>query len=276
MKLHVDIMRFDPRSGKSPALQRFEVEADPTDRVLDVLLNIKSAQDATLSFRYSCAHGVCGSDAMRINGKERLACKTLVRAVTGDAEGAATEDGAAADPEDGAAADPEDGAAVIRWSHSVTSPCSVTSSWTRRTSSAARGRSRRTSSLRRTPPPRERRDHPDTPAAGAVRGRHEVHQLRRLFLRVPRAGKEPALPRSRCHRPGGALRGRQPRLGSRSPPGRAGRPGRHLGLREPFRVHAGLSPRDQGHEAHQPHEAQGHPGAPEARRDRARGAQKGA
>ena len=91
MKLHVDIMRFDPRSGAAPALQRFEVEAEPTDRVLDVLLQIKSAQDATLSFRYSCAHGVCGSDAMRINGKERLACKTLVRAVTGDAEGAATD-----------------------------------------------------------------------------------------------------------------------------------------------------------------------------------------
>lgn len=64
-------------------MQRFVVEAEPTDRVLDVLLHIKSSQDATLSFRYSCAHGVCGSDAMRINGKERLACKTLVRDVTG-------------------------------------------------------------------------------------------------------------------------------------------------------------------------------------------------
>jgi succinate dehydrogenase / fumarate reductase iron-sulfur subunit len=100
MKLHVDIMRFDPRSGVSPSLQRYEVEADPTDRVLDVLLHIKSSQDATLSFRYSCAHGVCGSDAMRINGKERLACKTLVRTVTGDAEGAAVDAG--------------DGTAVIR------------------------------------------------------------------------------------------------------------------------------------------------------------------
>jgi succinate dehydrogenase / fumarate reductase iron-sulfur subunit len=59
------------------------VEAEPTDRLLDVLLRIKSLQDASLSFRYSCAHGVCGSDAMRINGKERLACKTLVRDVAG-------------------------------------------------------------------------------------------------------------------------------------------------------------------------------------------------
>jgi succinate dehydrogenase / fumarate reductase iron-sulfur subunit len=60
-------------------VQRFTAAAEPTDRLLDVLLRIKSEQDATLSFRYSCAHGVCGSDAMRINGKERLACRTLVR-----------------------------------------------------------------------------------------------------------------------------------------------------------------------------------------------------
>jgi succinate dehydrogenase / fumarate reductase iron-sulfur subunit len=90
MKLYVDITRFDPRSDSTPRVQRFMVEAEPTERVLDVLLTIKRDQDATLSFRYSCAHGVCGSDAMRINGRERLACKTLVRDVTG-----ATQEGAA-------------------------------------------------------------------------------------------------------------------------------------------------------------------------------------
>jgi succinate dehydrogenase / fumarate reductase iron-sulfur subunit len=87
MKLLVDVRRFDPRSGEPSREQRYEVEAEPTDRLLDVLLRIKSLQDASLSFRYSCAHGVCGSDAMRINGKERLACKTLVRDVTGAGEG---------------------------------------------------------------------------------------------------------------------------------------------------------------------------------------------
>ncbi len=86
MKLHVDIRRFDPRSGAPSFEQGYEVEAEPTDRLLDVLLRIKSLQDASLSFRYSCAHGVCGSDAMRINGKERLACKTLVRDVAGTGE----------------------------------------------------------------------------------------------------------------------------------------------------------------------------------------------
>jgi succinate dehydrogenase / fumarate reductase iron-sulfur subunit len=86
MKLFVDVRRFDPRSGAPSYEQQYEVEAEPTDRLLDVLLRIKSLQDASLSFRYSCAHGVCGSDAMRINGKERLACKTLVRDVAGTDE----------------------------------------------------------------------------------------------------------------------------------------------------------------------------------------------
>jgi len=87
MKLLVDVRRFDPKSGAPSYQQHYEVEAEPTDRLLDVLLRIKSLHDASLSFRFSCAHGVCGSDAMRINGKERLACKTLVRDVAGNAEG---------------------------------------------------------------------------------------------------------------------------------------------------------------------------------------------
>ncbi len=87
MKLTVDITRFDQRSPEAgQRVQRYEVAAEPTERILDVLLGIKNTQDATLSFRYSCAHGVCGSDAMRINGKERLACKTLVRDVVGQEE----------------------------------------------------------------------------------------------------------------------------------------------------------------------------------------------
>jgi succinate dehydrogenase / fumarate reductase iron-sulfur subunit len=83
MKLSVAITRFDAKSGATPFVQRYEVEAEGTDRFLDVLIRIRSSQDASLSFRSSCAHGVCGSDAMRINGKERLACKTLVRDLAG-------------------------------------------------------------------------------------------------------------------------------------------------------------------------------------------------
>ena len=48
------------------------------DRVLDLLHPVKYEQDGTLTFRRSCAHGVCGSDAMLINGRNRLACKIRV------------------------------------------------------------------------------------------------------------------------------------------------------------------------------------------------------
>ena len=47
--------------------------------MLDLLERVKGHDDGSLSFRRSCAHGVCGSDAMRINGRNQLACKTIVR-----------------------------------------------------------------------------------------------------------------------------------------------------------------------------------------------------
>ncbi|ACZ41701.1 succinate dehydrogenase and fumarate reductase iron-sulfur protein [Thermobaculum terrenum ATCC BAA-798] len=73
------IRRYNPQTDQKPYYATYEVEAEPTDRVLDVLNHIKWYQDGTLTFRRSCAHGVCGSDAMRINGVNRLACKVLVR-----------------------------------------------------------------------------------------------------------------------------------------------------------------------------------------------------
>ena len=73
------IRRFDPDVDTEPRWQDFDVEVYPTDRVLDALHKIKWEQDGSLTFRRSCAHGVCGSDAMRINGKNRLACKTLIK-----------------------------------------------------------------------------------------------------------------------------------------------------------------------------------------------------
>jgi len=57
------------------------VDVSENDRVLDLLIHVKRFQDGSLAFRKSCAHGVCGSDAMIINGIERLACKTLVKDV---------------------------------------------------------------------------------------------------------------------------------------------------------------------------------------------------
>ena len=73
------IRRFDPEVDTEPHWEDFDVVMSGTDRVLDALHKIKWEQDASLSFRRSCAHGVCGSDAMRINGRNRLACKTLLK-----------------------------------------------------------------------------------------------------------------------------------------------------------------------------------------------------
>ena len=73
------VRRFDPENDTEPKWEDFDVEMYGTDRVLDALHTIKWEQDGSLTFRRSCAHGVCGSDAMRINGRNRLACKTLIK-----------------------------------------------------------------------------------------------------------------------------------------------------------------------------------------------------
>ncbi len=79
MKLDLRILRFDPERDAAPHWDAYTVEADPrTDRVLDVLHRVKYEHDGTLTFRRSCAHGICGSDAMLINGRNRLACKERI------------------------------------------------------------------------------------------------------------------------------------------------------------------------------------------------------
>jgi succinate dehydrogenase / fumarate reductase, iron-sulfur subunit len=75
------IQRFDPENDSAPIHRDYEVDVEPTDRVLDALNSVKWYQDGSLTYRRSCAHGVCGSDAMRINGVNRLACKVLMRDV---------------------------------------------------------------------------------------------------------------------------------------------------------------------------------------------------
>ncbi|WP_037575558.1 succinate dehydrogenase iron-sulfur subunit [Phaeacidiphilus oryzae] len=75
------IRRFNPEEHPEPVWVDYQLTADPKERVLDALHRVKWEQDGTLTFRRSCAHGVCGSDAMRINGKNRLACKTLIKDV---------------------------------------------------------------------------------------------------------------------------------------------------------------------------------------------------
>ena len=81
MDVTLKIRRIDPEVSDESRWESFTVAGQPTDRVLDALHKIKWELDGSLTFRRSCAHGVCGSDAMRINGRNRLACKTLLKDV---------------------------------------------------------------------------------------------------------------------------------------------------------------------------------------------------
>jgi succinate dehydrogenase / fumarate reductase, iron-sulfur subunit len=78
MQVDLRVRRFDPERDEKPHWQSYRVECGPMDRVLDLLHRIKWEYDGSLTFRRSCAHGVCGSDAMLINGRNRLACKIRV------------------------------------------------------------------------------------------------------------------------------------------------------------------------------------------------------
>ena len=79
MKVNLQIQRYNPEKDKEPYFADYSVEAEPTDRILDALLQVKGLLDGSLTLRKSCAHGVCGSDGMRINGRNALACRELVR-----------------------------------------------------------------------------------------------------------------------------------------------------------------------------------------------------
>jgi succinate dehydrogenase/fumarate reductase iron-sulfur protein len=73
------IYRYDPDKDAKPYMQTVEITLEGNERMLlDALMKLK-AQDPTLSFRRSCREGVCGSDAMNINGKNGLACLTNMR-----------------------------------------------------------------------------------------------------------------------------------------------------------------------------------------------------
>jgi succinate dehydrogenase iron-sulfur subunit len=76
--LTLKIRRFNPEVSQDSWWDEFTVQAHPLDRLVEVLHQVKWYHDGTLSFRRSCAHGICGSDAMLIDGRNALACKVLV------------------------------------------------------------------------------------------------------------------------------------------------------------------------------------------------------
>ena len=79
MTLTVKVRRFNPETDRRSRWDEFQVPAEAMDRALDLLHYVKWHLDGTLTFRKSCAHGICGSDAMKINGENQLACSILVQ-----------------------------------------------------------------------------------------------------------------------------------------------------------------------------------------------------
>jgi succinate dehydrogenase / fumarate reductase, iron-sulfur subunit len=80
MEITLRIRRFDPEKDKKPYWGVYTLkDCEPTNRVLELMHRVKWEQDGTLTLRRSCAQGICGSDAMRINGRNRLACKVLAQ-----------------------------------------------------------------------------------------------------------------------------------------------------------------------------------------------------
>lgn len=81
MQVTFRILRYNPEKDSEPHFEDYTIEAFENMTVLDCLHKIKWELDGTLSFRRSCAHGVCGSDGIRINGRNRLACSTLLKTI---------------------------------------------------------------------------------------------------------------------------------------------------------------------------------------------------
>ncbi len=82
MQVRIRIKRYNPETDAKPHWRDYTVTTEPTHRVLDALNAVKWYHDGSLAYRRSCAHGICGSDAMMINGRNRLACKVLIRDLT--------------------------------------------------------------------------------------------------------------------------------------------------------------------------------------------------
>jgi succinate dehydrogenase / fumarate reductase iron-sulfur subunit len=79
MDVELKIKRYNPEVDTKPHWETYQLDMAPTDKVLDAIHEVKYHHDGTLALRRSCVHGVCGSDAMVINGSNRLACTLLIQ-----------------------------------------------------------------------------------------------------------------------------------------------------------------------------------------------------
>ena len=81
----VNVYRWDPSKNENPRIDTYEVDMDNcSSKVLDILNKIKNEIDPSIAYRRSCAHGVCGSCAMNMNGKNGLACTKSHSELNGD------------------------------------------------------------------------------------------------------------------------------------------------------------------------------------------------
>ncbi len=81
-KLSLKIYR--KREGQPAYYQKYTIEADPDEYILDLIERVWAQQDRSLTFRHACHHSTCGACGMLVNGKEKLTCITPVRSVTRD------------------------------------------------------------------------------------------------------------------------------------------------------------------------------------------------
>lgn len=82
MALQLSVYRFDPEKDAKPYMQDYTLDLKPgEDMMLLTALKKLKEMDPTLAFRHSCGEGVCGSDAMNVNGKNMLTCITQVSAL---------------------------------------------------------------------------------------------------------------------------------------------------------------------------------------------------
>jgi len=81
--MKLSIYRYDPDKDEKPYMKDYDVPLEHSDRMLlDALVKVKTLDDS-IAFRRSCREGVCGSDAININGKNGLACVTKIADLPG-------------------------------------------------------------------------------------------------------------------------------------------------------------------------------------------------
>src|SRR3984885_530092 len=77
-QIALEVTRFSPERDKEPSVQSFDVPLRKEWVVLDALNYVKDKVDGSLSFRWSCRMGVCGSCGMMVNGEPKLTCATFL------------------------------------------------------------------------------------------------------------------------------------------------------------------------------------------------------